>query len=99
MRFRRTVFAVLVAVFSLPLIALVAYWWREREGIRNYTVCKTLRQGISVSELISRMGDPVAREEIDEDIWLRFQTPGVLSGQISAQVDERNDKVLLLRCD
>jgi hypothetical protein len=54
---------------------------------------------MSISELISEMGDPVAREKTEEGVWLRFRTPGIMTTQISAQVDERNGKVIVLRCD
>jgi hypothetical protein len=99
MRHQRTIFAILVTFFSIPFIVLVAYWWIEREGIRNYTVCKTLKAGISVSELIDRMGEPAGREKSSDGTWFIFRSPSVMAGPIRAQVDESHGKVLVLRCD
>jgi hypothetical protein len=99
MQYRRTIFAILVTFFSIPFIVLVAYWWTEWEGIRNYTVCKTLQAGVSVPELIARMGEPIGREKSSDGTWFIFRSPSVMAGPIRARVDESTGKVLVLRCD
>ena len=75
--------------------------WHLPSGDDKLAACRTVAPGSSLTEVVTVLGQPIARQVADVAegaVWLEFATPSIAAGRIRAAVHEPTGKILVLRC-
>lgn len=88
----------LFLVLSVAALFTFAYFMGYLDNSQS-KACRTLKPGITETDLVAALGAPIDRLTAEGDIWILSFRPDILSsGPLIARVDKKTNKVIRLRC-
>lgn len=94
----KKIFIILVIIFIVILGRGKGYYLSNAKGYLNLRKCRNLKGGISRSELIKVLGNPIQMQNMGNTMTLTFETLSIAPEPISAIVEKKTDTVFCIKC-